>query len=159
MSVDYVVVPFDAPTREWARECGVPVDGIAAGGRAASLDDLRDAAQGLPGHTFRMPQREARFEIAVESERFETFPCDGDYRNTIAPGLAIAPAASLHMTGGIQVDGRIESMGFHGDYGLLVAIVQRLTRRCGPQVIVADNEGLPWVVASPEAPPLGPIAR
>jgi len=159
MSVDYVVVPFDARAREWARECGVPVEGIEAGGRTASLDELRDAAQGLPGHTFRMSRHEARFEIAVESERFETFPCDGVYRNTIAPGLAIGPAASMLMTGGIQSDGRIESMGFHGDYELLVAIVQRLTQCCGPQVIVADNEGLPWVVASPEAPPLGPISR
>jgi len=155
MGVIYIVTPLDSPTLAWARECSVPVDGIIASGRAPTLDELRLAAA-VRGHTCQITRLGEKFDIVVESEKTITFPCDGNYRNTIAPGQAVAPASSIANTGEASADGEIRRIGVRGDVDLLVAIVRRLTRTCGPQVIVADCEGYPWLITSPDSVPLGP---
>jgi hypothetical protein len=47
-------------------------------------------------------------------------------------------------------------MSLRGSGELLVAIVRQLTRSCGPQTFFADNDGIPWLIQSADAIPIGP---
>jgi len=141
---------------DWAEKCGVPVQGVIANGRRSTIDELTEAVATIPGHSFRRGRHGDSFDIVVESEQTITFPCEGVFRNTIAPGLAVAPASSTAIDGSAGPTGVIEWMSFHGHVELMVAIVRKLTTRRGPQVFFADCDGIPWLVLSGDAVPIGP---
>lgn len=156
MGVNQLVMPLDPPMLDWADKCGVPVQGVIANGRLPALDELIEAVSTIPGHSFKMGRRGDSFDIKVESEQTITFPCEGVFRNTIAPGLAVGPATYTDIHGSARSTGVIEWMSFHGHMELLVAIVRRLTSSCGPQVFLADCDGIPWLVLSADAVPIAP---
>lgn len=141
---------------EWAEKCSVPVSGIVTNGRRATIQELKDVTAAIPGHTCRVWYDQNKIQINIESMRTVTFPCEGDFKNSIAPGLGVGPATFMQINGAARPTGEIESMRFHGDYELLVTIVQKLTKPRGPQVYFADCDGIPWLVVSSDAEPIGP---
>lgn len=156
MSVDYLVAPLDSQMLEWALQCSIPAHGMVASGRAATLDELKEVAGSIHAHSFSIWQNGDEFQIEISSAKTMTFPCDGVYANTVAPGLAIAPASSTLICGAIHSTGIIKWMSFHGNVSLLVVVVRKLTRTCGPQVLFADCDGIPWIICSADAVPNGP---
>jgi hypothetical protein len=47
-------------------------------------------------------------------------------------------------------------MSLRGSGEPLVAIVRQLARTCGPQTFFADNDGIPLLIPSADATPIGP---
>ena len=157
MSVFYVIIPLDEQTLEWAMDCGVPVQGLSSDGRLPTLEELTDVCGTRSKHSVRLDQREGTYDICVESVENVAFSYAGEFtfKNTIAPGIAECPATSGTFSGGILLDGTIKSLGYHGDIDLLITIIRKLTVTCGTQVFVVDCEGLPWIINSPTAVPIG----
>jgi hypothetical protein len=149
MSVHYFLAPLDSQMLAWAERCSIPVAGMVADGRPATLGELAAIVKGLPECRCRLHFEETRFEIDVESIETKAFPCEGEFANTVAPGVAVAPAASTQITGVANADGVIEWMSFRGDFDLLLAVARELTATCGPQVYFADWEGVPRLVTAP----------
>jgi hypothetical protein len=156
MGINYLVAPFDSQMAEWAAKCNVPIREKISNGRRATILELKQAAVGIPGHKCQISDDQNEFQIRLESEQTKTFPCEGIFKNTIAPGVAIAPATYTVINGATRPNGEVEWMSFHGDMELIVAVVRELTTHCGPQVYFADCDGIPWIIASPDAAPIGP---
>jgi hypothetical protein len=158
MGVNYLVSPLDPPMLDWARQCGVPTDGVTATGRAATFDELLEITKEISGHSCTPNCQPDGFDIKVESEKLVVFQVSVPWRfsNTVAPGWAKGPATQTQIMGGFDSTREIKWMSFRGDLGLLVAIVRKLTITCGPQTLFADFEGIPWLVLSADAVPLGP---
>ena len=155
MSLSCHVLPLDAQTFDWAQKCHVPVRGLVASGRPATLNELMDVVSSVPGHLFTMGRHGDNFSIDVESEKQVTFECDQPCRNSVGPGLAVGPATYTSIHGGVLPTGTIEWMSFQGHMELLVWVVRRLTKTCGPQTFFAACDCIPWVVASSDAVPIG----
>lgn len=156
MGVSYLVAPLDSQMLEWAEKCSVPVKGLVANGKPATVIALKEAAAAIPDHTCQVWCDRDNFQINIESTQPVTYPCDGVFKNTIAPGMALAPAT--HINGATRPTGEIDWLSFRGDLDLLVAIVRKLTMTCGPQVYFAAEDGIPWLIISSESLPIGPIS-
>lgn len=156
MSITYLVSPLDPQMLEWALKCSVPAHGMTGNGRAATLDELKEVAASIRAHSFSVRQEADKFSIEISSEKTVTFPIVGSFANTVAPGVAVAPAWSTLINGAHESSGAIRWMSFHGDMVLLVMVVRTLTRTCGPQVMYADCDGVPWIISSADAVPIGP---
>lgn len=155
MGVYQIVAPINEGILSWARECGVSVDGVKGNGRAATLDELMEVVRAIPGYTVNQSRREGDFGILVESEKKVTFPYKFPCKNSVAPGLAEAPATHTHIEGRFDPMGTITLLSFHGHVKLLVNIVNGLTRTCGPQAFFNNFDGIPWLVLLPGATPIG----
>jgi len=156
MGINYMVMQLNPEMLSWALECDVPVSDVAPDGRAANLDELIACVSELPGHGHSSTTREQEFFIDVESEEKMLFPVQSGCKNLVAPGVAEYSESWVSIEGALQPDGSIGRMWYHGDLDLVVLIAQGLTRTCGPQLYYSDCEGIPWIISSPEAAPIGP---
>lgn len=156
MSITYLINALDRQMLEWAMRCSVPAHHVSGNGRAATLAELKDVAASIHAHSFTVWEKGDDFQIEISSDKTIAFPSVGRFANTVAPGVAVAPASSGLITGAQQSTGAIKWMSFHGDIMLLVTVVRMLTRTCGPQVLYADCDGIPWIISSSDSIPMGP---
>lgn len=156
MSVHQIVRFLDQPMADWALKCGVPLAGDEPSGREPTLEELRAAVATLAEHTVAEAVGGTDFQLRVASHETRRFPCEGQWANSVAPGVAEGPASELSLDGTVSPDGVVTLLYCHGDSAPLVAVVRALVAACGPQVIFNDCDAIPWVVLTPTAVPLGP---
>ncbi len=158
MSVSYIIIPLDSQTLEWAMDSGVPAQGLLADGRQPTFEELWDVCGAIPKCSVRLDQRKESYDICIESQEKVTFSYAGDisFQNTISLGIAVSPARSGSISRVMHSNGQSQFLSYHGDIDLLIAIIRKLTVTCGTQVFIVDCEGLPWIINSPTASPIGP---
>lgn len=150
MSVSFLAVPVADSFLEYGRTSGYQLPSNVGLGCWPSLGQLRQCLVSIPDHEMTVQGDESSFSITSESlQRVPLEECEFDTANTDTP--------ETHL----EVRGHLKGkpsplISFHGDYDLMVSVVQQLTECCGPQCFFADYEGVPYFVIDPSCEPIGP---
>ena len=125
MNVSTSIIPFDpieagAGTVAWLRAVGISVPTRA--GRAPLLEEVLDALRTFPG-------------VPIECD--PPVPPARDF--CIRFGDAAGPNGGVRLEGMLD-EGRSITLWIHGarDEWMMLAIVKRLSQRCGPQLVFTD---------------------
>lgn len=149
MSVNYLAAPVDDSFLEYARSNDYKLPSVINHGRWPDLDELRQSMASFPEHELTIRGDETLFSITTESLRRIPFESDLD------TAKIDAPESYLNVQGFLTGKPR-PLISFHGDYDLVVSVVQKLAERCGPQYFFIDWEGVPYLVADGQSDPVGP---
>lgn len=150
MSISFLVVPVDDRFLEYAHTSGYQLPDGVGHGRWPNLQELRECLASIPDHEVRARGDEKSFTLTAESRTRVPVECEFKTANTDAPETYLS------------VQGHLEGkprplIALHGDYELVVDVVQQLTADCGPQCFFADCEGIPYFVLDRTSEPVGPV--
>ncbi|MBI5834112.1 MAG: hypothetical protein HZB16_17595 [Armatimonadetes bacterium] len=144
----------------------MPLTGDEPAGRKPTLAELLAAVASLAEHDTTLAEGHDDapvaslpphwFQIHARSRAMRRFACEGQWRNTVAPGIAEEPASWLVIDGRVDADGSVALMSCQGHSAPLLAVVRALVAACGPQVMFADCAGIPWLVLTSDSVPIGP---
>jgi len=151
MSINYIALPVDDEIRCWGRELGLALPSELPAGRYPSTPELLAAMESLAGHEITNRKLDDPFNLTMES--LERVPVDAmpPFQNTDAA------ASLLTVSGHLDPDAPRKLISLHGDYDLIVRLLQQLTSTCGPLCFCADCDGQPIFVISAESEPIGPV--
>lgn len=149
MSINYLCVPVDDSILDYAWNSNYELPGNPRHGRWPTLAELRQCLTSIPDHEVTGGGNEQSFSITAESTK--RVPMEGGLKTANTD----APETYLNVHGYLEGKPR-PLIVLHGDYELVVTIVQRLTEYCGPQCFFADCEGVPYFVIDGLNEPIGP---
>jgi hypothetical protein len=138
MGTSYHLVPLDAKVADWLVELAVPLPDVNDARRPPTLRDVRDAVASLDDYEVR-----ESVSAATGSLDMEVVDRRG-YWGGWSTTLWVKAAEGDQPSAG---DDAPVGVTFHkGSPELAVLIAERLTRVCGPLVLIEASEALPLVV-------------